>query len=89
MTIAMFDKFLLGGIVACCLFIGLFFLRFHRRTHDRLFLFFAAAFWLLGINWLMLVFYDGEEKHPHLYLIRLVAFVVLLIGIADKNRART
>ena len=89
MTIEIFDKFLLGMIVMCCLIIGLYFVRFYRKSRDRLFLFFATAFWLLGANWFVLVFYNGEEPgHAHLYILRLVAFVILLIGIWDKNRAR-
>ena len=89
MNIELIDKFLLGAIVVCCLVSGLFFLRFYRRTRDRLFVFFATAFWLLGVNWLILAFYNGEEPHAQLYIIRLIAFVILLIGIYDKNRART
>lgn len=49
------DQFLRGAIVAGCLVIGLFFLRFHRRSRDRLFLFFALSFFLLAAERFMLV----------------------------------
>ena len=43
--------------------------------------------WLLGLNWLLLaMFRTGNEVHPGLYLIRLLAFVLILIAIVDKNR---
>ena len=58
-----------------------FFLRFWKNTHDRLFVFFAVAFWLLGINWLALAIARRDEPQTALYLVRLFAFVVLLIGI--------
>jgi hypothetical protein len=83
------DQFMLGAIVLSCAVIGLFFLRLYRKSHDRLFAFFATAFWILGLNWLMLAFSTRSEPHTALYVVRLCAFVILLIGIVDKNRART
>ena len=88
--IPMQDKmnlFALGANVLCCVVIGLFFLRFWRKTRDRLFAIFAAAFSLLGLNWLLLSFTEGDEARTFLYLIRLVAFVLIIYGIWDKNRA--
>jgi hypothetical protein len=48
------DQFLRGAIVTGCLVVGLFFLRFFRRSHDRLFLFFAFSFFLLAAERFML-----------------------------------
>jgi hypothetical protein len=79
--------FSLGMLVMACVVVGLFFLRFWRRTRDRLFLIFAAAFLLMGLNWLLLATIGREETHTALYLIRLVAFVLIIIGIVDKNRS--
>jgi hypothetical protein len=81
------DEFLLGTVVMACVVVGLFFLRFWRRTRDRLFAIFAAAFWLLGLNWLLLAIFGRNETQTALYLIRLLAFVLILIAIVDKNRA--
>lgn len=83
----MSHEFLLGLIVMGCLVAGLFFLRFWRKTRDRLFAIFALAFWLLALNWTLLVMTSRDEARPALYAIRLLAFVLILIGIADKNRA--
>ncbi len=67
---------------------GLFFFRFWRRTQDRLFLIFALAFWLLGLQRLALSLTASEEEtRTGLYLVRLFAFLLLLGGIIDKNRS--
>ena len=80
-------EFLLGLIVMACLVAGLFFLRFWRKTRDRLFAVFALAFWLLALNWTLLAITARDEVRPSLYGIRLLAFVLILVGIVDKNRA--
>ncbi len=88
MNLQMLNQFLLGMLVMACFAAGLFLLRFFRRTHDRLFLIFALAFWLLGVNWFALAFFVRDETLTWLYLIRLLAFVLILLGIYDKNRTR-
>lgn len=85
----MMRQFLLGLTVMACLAIGLIFLRAWRRMGDRLFATFALAFWLLGLNWLLLATtHEDEASVPVLYLIRLGAFVLMLYGIWDKNRGK-
>ena len=81
------NKFLFGAIVMACLVAGLFFLKFWRKSHDRLFAIFAVAFWVLGANWLALAFTQRNEVQTALYVVRFLAFVLILIGIIDKNRA--
>jgi Family of unknown function (DUF5985) len=67
---------------------GLFFLRFWRETGDRLFVTFSVAFWLLGAQRLALVIHgQTDENHTGLYLVRLLAFVLILAAILDKNRS--
>jgi hypothetical protein len=83
------NQFLLGAVVTACLVIGLFFLRFWRKSGDRLFAIFAIAFWTMGLNWLLLAFIQQDEIRTALYLLRLGAFVLILIGIVDKNRTRS
>ena len=79
--------FLLGACAMACTAIGLFFLRFWKRTFDRLFLIFAVAFWVLGLNRLGLAAVDAaSDSRMYLYGVRLAAFVLILIAIADKNR---
>jgi peptidoglycan/LPS O-acetylase OafA/YrhL len=66
---------------------GLFFLRFWRETRDRLFGIFAGAFWLLAVQRLLLaLFQNPDNEQVWLYGIRLLAFVLILIAIVDKNR---
>jgi hypothetical protein len=66
---------------------GLFFLRFWRQTRDRLFGIFAAAFWLLAAQRAALALSaDPNGEQVLLYGIRLLAFVLILVAIVDKNR---
>jgi hypothetical protein len=83
------NPFLLGAVVMACAVAGVFFLRFWRRTRDRLFAMFAAAFWILGLNWMLLAFTDpeAESRRVLLYAIRAVAFTLILIAVIDKNRS--
>ena len=83
------NSFILGAVVMACGVTGLFFLRFWRRTGDRFFAMFAASFWLLGANWLLLAFTDptAETRRIVLYMIRLLGFVMIIAAIIDKNRA--
>ena len=81
------NEFLLGAIVLACGVAGLYFLRFWRKTRDRLFALFAVAFWVLGANWLLLAFINQDEVRTWLYVIRLCAFLVILYAILEKNRA--
>ena len=79
--------FLSGVITMGFVVSGLFFLRFWKRTGDRLFIAFALAFWLLGSVQaiLALVQIPVEERSP-VYLIRLAAFALLIASITIKNR---
>lgn len=80
-------SFLSGAILFGSATCGVFFLHFWRRTGDRLFGMFGAAFGLLAIERLVLVLVrHGSEEHPTVYLFRLVAFILILIAIVDKNR---
>ena len=69
--------------------IGVIFLRFWRRSRDGLFGAFAVAFWLLAGGEAAAAFLgiDGEN-HEGAYLLRLVAFVLILVAIARKNASR-
>jgi hypothetical protein len=77
-----------GAILMGYTVAGLFFLRFWRETRDRLFLIFAVAFWMLGAQRLALALTrEMLESQTGLYLVRLVAFLLILAAILDKNRA--
>jgi hypothetical protein len=76
-----------GAIVMGFWVCGLFFLRFWRRTADRLFAIFAAAFWLLGLQRLALATHaEWNGENARLYLLRLLAFAMVLAAVIDKNR---
>ena len=79
--------FLYGFLTAAGLVVSLIFLRFWKMTRDRLFIFFAAAFVALALNWIALAMTDpASEDRYHVFLLRLVAFGFILYGIVDKNR---
>lgn len=81
------DQFLYGVIVMGFAVASLLFLSYWRRTRQSLFLAFAASFLLLAINylWLAVTQIPVEERSP-LYLVRLLAFALLIVGIVQSNR---
>ena len=79
----------MGAIAMASGVVSLFFLRFWRDTRDRLFAIFSAAFLLLGITRVGLVFANTQlEGNTQWYWVRLAAFLLILIAIADKNRRK-
>jgi peptidoglycan/LPS O-acetylase OafA/YrhL len=83
------NEFLYGVAASASFGIGLFFLRLWREARDRFFAFFGVAFWLLALNWLLLILASpaSEDRH-YFYLIRLTAFLLIIVAIVDKNRSR-
>ena len=78
-----------GVLSMASLVVALFFLRFWRESRERLFAFFSLAFFLLAATWVGLAIIDhpaDEAQQEYAYVVRLVAFVIFLIGIIDKNR---
>ncbi|HYD24852.1 MAG TPA: DUF5985 family protein [Croceibacterium sp.] len=81
--------FLSGAITMGFLVCGLFFWRFWSRTRDSLFLWFAVAFWLLSIGQALLALTGiPVEERSWLYLIRLAAFLLIILAILRKNIGR-
>jgi lipopolysaccharide export LptBFGC system permease protein LptF len=81
----MLKPFLAGATMLASVVIAMFFLRFKKTSRDRLFGFFALAFLLLGLERVAMEFISDGPRSL-LYLIRLLAFVIMLYAIADKNR---
>jgi uncharacterized membrane protein HdeD (DUF308 family) len=82
----MIEGFLLGIIVTASLIAAAFFWKFWRQTHDTLFLAFAAAFCVEGLNRISFLFIDKpNEGSPAIYVVRLVAFLLILAAIVRKN----
>lgn len=83
----MIEGFLLGVIVTASLTAAGFFWRFYRQTRDSLFFAFAAAFAIEGVNRIAFLLVDKpSEGSPIIYMVRLVAFLLLLGAIVAKNR---
>ena len=83
----MIEGFLLGVIVTASLTAAGFFWRFYRQTRDSLFFAFAAAFAIEGVNRMAFLLVDKpSEGSPIIYMVRLVAFLLLLGAIVAKNR---
>jgi len=73
------------GFFAC----GVFFVRFWRSTREPLFLAFSFSFALLGIGQTVVALAEiPAEDRAALYLIRLLAFLLILFAIYRKNRPR-
>ncbi len=84
----MINGFLLGVVATSSLTAGVFFLRFWRDTRDSLFLAFAIAFMMEGLNRSAMLFLNSpNEGSTWIYLVRLLAFVLILGGIVHKNRS--
>jgi hypothetical protein len=78
-----------GALAAGNAIIAMFFLKFWRRTHDRLFVMFAMAFTLLAIQRVAAVItFEWTASDARHYVMRLIAFLLILAAIVDKNRPR-
>ena len=83
-----FHQLLLGALAMGTLVCGLIFLRLWRDSGDRFFLFFALSFLVQAVNRVALsVEPSPNEGIPLHYWIRFLAYVLILVAIADKNRA--
>jgi hypothetical protein len=81
------SQFISGLITMGFLIAGLLFLRYWARTRDLLFAAFAAAFWLLAANQAFVALIDApREERSWIYLLRVVAFAVIIAAIIWKNR---
>ena len=85
----MIEGFLLGVIVTCSLVAAGFFSRFWIATRDPLFLGFAAAFALEGLNRIAFLFLEKPNVGDGaIYVVRLVSYLLILAAIAHKNRRK-
>jgi Family of unknown function (DUF5985) len=75
-----------GVTMMGCLTVALFFARFWRETGDRFFLLFALAFATFGVNRLLLVALTDDEAETVVYVVRLLAFLLIIAAVVEKNR---
>jgi hypothetical protein len=80
------NQFMISGALSMGYIIAsLFFLKFWSEARDRLFALFSAAFALLAIQRLVLPFAPASlDWLP--YVVRLLAFILIIVAIVDKNR---
>ncbi|HXS68119.1 MAG TPA: DUF5985 family protein [Candidatus Polarisedimenticolia bacterium] len=82
----MSSHFLWSAIVFGYLIVALFFLQFWKRSGDSFFLLFSLAFALMAIERLVLALVIGLTVDSFVYLIRLCAFLLIIVAIIRKNR---
>jgi hypothetical protein len=81
-------EMLSGALLFSYAIAGVHFLRFWKRTGDRLFVHFAIAFWLLALNQLATSTpVVADETLGYEYLLRFLGFIVIIAGIIDTNVA--
>lgn len=81
--------FLSGALCAGFWVLALFFLKFWRGTRDQLFGLFTLAFFLLGFERIVMYLTSSNEFRPYVFLIRLVAFCLIIFGFIQKNREQS
>ena len=80
-------QFLYGGVTVMFVAVAFYFLRYWYDALDRLYLYFMLAFLSLAASWSVHLFYaTSSETGPTVYVFRVVAFLLIIIAIVDKNR---
>lgn len=79
-------QFLAGAVTLAHLLAAIYFLRFWRKTSDRLFISFSLAFGLFALNQLIVSsLWAADERRNYAYVLRILGFVLILFAIVDKN----
>ena len=86
--------FLSGIATATFAFSSIFFLKFWKASRDSFFLYFCIACGLLAIERVVILLATHQHVGPHqaeisiwVYMIRLLAFGVILTAVVTKNRS--
>jgi hypothetical protein len=78
--------FLLGATAMASAIAGLLFLRMWRESRDRLYVLFGCSFWLEALTRVALALTPNpSEAEPAWYLVRVVAYGLIVAAIVDKN----
>lgn len=76
-----------GATAMACLGVALFFSRFWRESGDRLFFCLSTAFVAFAVNYAVLgLLPASDERRGYAFVIRLLAFLVILVGLMLKDR---
>ena len=85
----MIEDFLGGAISMGFAVAALFFLKFWRKTREGLFLAFSGSFMLLAVTQALLTLGGiPTEERSLLYLLRLMAFLLLIGAMVWQNRRK-
>ena len=80
---------LAGAIAMGSIVIALFFARFWRSSGDRFFLYFSLSFLIEGCHRIYTALEPGTgDDSPWHYLLRLLAYLLILWAILEKNLPR-
>lgn len=81
-------NFVSGALFMGCFVAGLFFLKFHARSREALFLWFGLGFALMAIERAIIgnLPLDADDFGGSVYLLRMSAFLCIAGGIVAKNR---
>lgn len=86
--------FLSGIAMATFAFSSIFFLKFWKASRDPFFLYFCLACALLAFERTVILLLTYQQTGPHqaeisiwVYMIRLLAFAVILTAVVIKNRS--
>jgi hypothetical protein len=84
------NQMLMGAIALASFVAGLFFFRYWRSTRDTFFLYFALSFWIEAANRVALgLLVQATEFEPVVYIVRIVAYGLIVVAILQKNRKRS
>ena len=78
---------LTGALAMATTAVGLIFLRLWQDSRDRFYFFFALSFFVQALNRVAIALSASpQEGIPWHYLVRLAAYVLIILAILDKNR---
>lgn len=81
-----YSEFVSGLITAGFLVCSGFFLKYWARIREDLFLAFAVAFAILALSQALTTLLGLPlEERSYIYLLRLLAFIIVIVGILRKN----
>lgn len=83
----MIEYLIRGASVTSDVCIAIFFFRFWTEKRDALFLFFALAFSIMAVSTcVVIVSGRAADFAPVAYVLRLLAYLVIIFAIVNKNR---
>jgi hypothetical protein len=82
------SEFLTGAAAMAFIGVAGYFYRFWSETRDRFFVWFAFAFLVLAGNQVLKVEL-GSDNDLAVYVVRLLAFLLIIAAVIDKNLRST